>query len=36
MKQLKCDISDIGNLIVALLEYFSKKQKQQENPMYGP
>ena len=35
-EKIRCDISDIGNRIVALLEYLSKKQrKKQENLMFG-
>jgi hypothetical protein len=34
MKKFRCDISDIGNQIILLLEYLSKKPKKKENPMY--
>ena len=34
-EKLRCGILDIGNQIVVLLEYLSKKRKTTRNPMYG-
>ena len=34
MKQLKCDILDIGNQIIALSEYLSKKQKTRKSDVW--
>jgi hypothetical protein len=34
MKKIRCDILDVGDRIIVLLEYLSKNPKIQENPMY--